>query len=107
LPREELTLAIMVIMEWEGVTRQQYDDVRRAVGWLERAPDGGRCHTAAFGDRGLRITDVWDSAEQFQAFADTRLMPEVQKMDVPGEPNIEILPLHEMYCPGPDTILAS
>jgi hypothetical protein len=35
-------MAIMVIIEWEGLTPEQYDRLRAAVGWLEHAPVGDR-----------------------------------------------------------------
>ena len=28
-------MAFMVIIEWEGLTPEQYDRLREAVGWLE------------------------------------------------------------------------
>jgi hypothetical protein len=100
-------MAVMIILSWEGVTPEQYDAVRKEVRWLEEAPVGGRLHTAAFGDGVLYCTDVWDSAEDFQRFVDERLMPEVQRQGLPGQPEIEIVPLHELYCPVPDQILAT
>lgn len=100
-------MAIMMIMEWEGVTAQQYDDVRAEVGWLRDAPVGGRVHVAAATETGLRITDVWDSAEDFQHFVDARLMPAVEKLGIPGQPEVEVLPLHELFCPRPEDILTT
>ncbi|HET7488103.1 MAG TPA: hypothetical protein VFJ85_09250 [Acidimicrobiales bacterium] len=100
-------MAIMLQFTWDGVTPEQYDAVRAEVGWLEEPPAGGRVHTAAFSDGTLHITDVWDSAEDFQAFAADRLMPVVQRLGVPGEPTIRILPLHEVSCPEPATVLLS
>lgn len=78
----------------------QYDAVRAGVGWLDNQPSGGRVHLAAFSDNALHITDVWDSVEDFQAFATDRLMQVIQKLGIPGEPVIEFLPLHEAYCPN-------
>ena len=98
-------MAIMLLYKWEGTTPQQYDAVRAGVGWLDNPPEGGRVHVAAFSDNALHITDVWDSVEAFQAFATDRLLPVIQEVGIPGEPTIEILPLHEAYCPVPDQVL--
>ena len=40
-------------------------------------PVGVRYHLAAFDDRGAWLTEVWASAEQLQAFGDTRLRPTI------------------------------
>ena len=98
-------MAIMMIYTWDGTTAEQYDAVRAKVDWLGNAPQGGRVHVAAFSDRGLRITDVWDSVEDLQAFVAERLQPAIDEVGIPGQPTIEILPLHESYCPVADTVL--
>lgn len=98
-------MAIVMSMVWAGITPLQYDELRAAVGWLDDAPAGGRVHIAAFSDRGLQATDVWESAEDFQSFVDGRLMPAVQELGLAGEPQVQILPLHELYSPQPGTIL--
>jgi hypothetical protein len=100
-------MAIMVIIEWEGLTPEQYDRLRAAVGWLEHAPVGGRCHVVAFGDDGVRMTDVWDSAEDLQSFVDGRLMPEVRNLGLPDQARLTVLPLHELSVPEGDQILAT
>lgn len=98
-------MAIMLLYRWEGVTPEQYDAVRAGVGWLDHPHPGGRIHIAAFSDNALHITDVWDSVEAFQAFANDRLLPVIQPLGLPGEPVIQFLPLHEAYCPNPSTVL--
>ncbi len=100
-------MAIVMSMRWAEVTPPLYDQVRTAVGWLDTAPEGAHVHVVAFADDGLHVTDVWDSAEAFQAFVDTRLMPEVQRLGVPGQPQIEFHPLHELFAPDPATILTT
>ena len=78
-------MAIMLLYRWDGVTPEQYDAVRARVGWLDNPHPGGRIHTAAFSDTGLHITDVWESVEDFQAFANDRLMPVIQQLGLQGE----------------------
>jgi hypothetical protein len=89
-------MAIMMIMTWEGVSLEQYDEAKRIVNWEEDFAAGGVLHVTAHDGNGLRITDVWDSAEAFQAFVNDRLMPGVAGLGLPGQPSVEMFPLHDM-----------
>lgn len=100
-------MAIVMKYEWKGTTPEQYDAVRDRVRWLEDAPRGGRVHVAAFNEAGLQIIDVWDSVEELQAFLNDRIAPAIAEVGIPGEPVVEIIPLHESYCPVPATLLAT
>ena len=93
-------MAIMMIMSWPGVSLDQYEEVKGLVRWEEDKPAGGVLHLTAHDGEGLRITDVWDSAEDFQRFVDDRLMPGVAKAGLAGEPQVEVYPLHDLYTPG-------
>ena len=100
-------MAFMMKYEWKGVTPAQYDAVRAKVGWLDTPPPGGRVHVVAFNAEGLQLTDVWDSIEEFEAFLKDRLESAIAEVDIPGEPTVEFIPLHEVYVPVGSTILAT
>lgn len=85
-------MAVVMIMEWEGVTLDQYEQTRKLVNWEGDVPPGGIYHVAAHDGRGMRVTDVWESAELFQQFVENRLMPGVKQLGIPGEPKVEIYP---------------
>jgi heme-degrading monooxygenase HmoA len=57
-------------------------------------------HVAASNGNGLRITDVWESAEDFQNFVESRLMPGVKQLGIEGEPKVEIYPAHRIFAPA-------
>jgi hypothetical protein len=59
-----------------------------------------RFHVAAVDDNGLRVFDVWESPEQFQAFVDSKLMPCVQQLGIASQPLITILPAINVFNPG-------
>lgn len=90
-------MAVVMQMKWAGVTPEQYDQVRDLVQWETVAPAGGKYHIAWFEGGGLRVVDVWDSPEQFQAFVDAQLMPGVMKAGIEGEPEVTFAPVHRAF----------
>jgi predicted ester cyclase len=93
-------MAVVMTMRWAGVEPAQYDELRDIVDWESEKPPGALYHCAAFDDTGIRVTDVWETADDFEHFAATRLMPAVHKVGVLGEPTVEIHPAHSTYAPG-------
>jgi hypothetical protein len=93
-------MSIMMIMEWDGITAAQYDQVRSIVNWEGNRAKGGLFHVAAVTPEGLRVTDVWDSAEEFNQFVETRLMPGVAKAGITSQPRVEIFAAHAVFAPG-------
>jgi hypothetical protein len=93
-------MAVVMIMEWDGVSLEQYEQARGVVRWETDVPPGGLFHVASHDGQKLRVTDVWESAEQFQQFAEQRLMPGVQQVGIQGEPKVEIYPAYSIFAPG-------
>lgn len=92
-------MSVLIEMKWAGATKEQYDQLREVVQWdIDPAP-GGLFHVAAFDETGAHISDVWESAEQFQAFVDARLMPAVATVGIEGAPTVEIRQVHATYTP--------
>ena len=88
---------VMMRMFWAGLTQQQYDAVRSKVDWVGRPPAGGMFHIASLEKDGLHVTDVWKTAEDFQGFVEKRLMPAVQQLRIPGEPQVVVHPTHAVF----------
>ena len=93
-------MAVMMIMSWKGVSLEQYEATKAVVKWEENPAEGGILHVTAHDGDGLRITDVWESPEAFQAFVNDRLMPGVQEVGLPGQPEVEVYPVHDLFAPG-------
>ncbi len=83
-----------MFMRWEGVTPEQYDALKEAVKWDTDPAEGEIFHAASFDDKGLRVCDVWESEEDLNNFMRSRMMPGVQELGIPGQPQTEVLPLH-------------
>ncbi|WP_030398654.1 hypothetical protein [Kitasatospora purpeofusca] len=94
-------MAEVLSMRWAGVTPEQYDATRVAVGWEERAPEGALMHVAWLEPGALRVVDVWTSRAAFEQFFAERLAAAVREAGITGEPETEFLPLHRRFiAPG-------
>jgi hypothetical protein len=77
-----------------AVTTEQYDETisRLESDGGDFPPDGLEYHCAFMSDGILRVSEVWDSQEKFEAFG-PRLMPILAEVGIdPGKP--EILQVH-------------
>ena len=99
-------MAVAMVMEWAGVTPEQYEETRQRVDWEGNKPDGALFHVARFTDDGIRVLDLWETPEDFQRFAEERLMPVVSTLGVESEPKIEFQQVHAVYNPGIDRAAA-
>jgi len=95
-------MAVMMQMTWEGIGTEEYEAARNHVNWEGDVPPGAMFHVVAVTDNGVRVTDVWESAESFDAFVRDRLMPGVQELGIPGQPRVEILSAHRIFAPAFD-----
>jgi hypothetical protein len=82
-------MSILVRFTPSSVTKEQYDaSIRQLEEQGDFPPDGAEYHCAYFVDGGLRVSEVWDSREQFEAFGE-RLMPLLAEIGIDaGEPEI-------------------
>ena len=87
-------------MKWDGTTLGQYDELRKSVNWEGNPPKGGILHVAGFSNNTLKITDIWESEDDFNDFAQSRLMPTIAQLGMKGEPQVEMYPVHALFVPG-------
>src|SRR6476659_215651 len=78
-----------------SVTTEQYDETIRQLeksgDWL---PEGLEYHVAFKSDGKFRVSEIWDSQEQFEAFGE-RLMPVLKDVGIEaGKP--ELLEIHNI-----------
>src|SRR3954469_1311284 len=90
---------VVMSMHWRGVTPEQYEEAREVVNWEGDVPDGAVLHVAGFDGDDLRVTDVWESEEQFNTFVEQRLMPSVQQIGIQGEPEVRFYPVQTIFNP--------
>ena len=90
----------LMLMKWDGVTPDQYEEIRKTVHWEGNMPKGAVFHVAAFSNNGIRVTDIWESADEFNKFVQDRLMPATAKAGIKGEPQVELFPVHAIFIPA-------
>lgn len=88
-------MSILVRFAPTSLTVQQYDE---SIGRLQKTgyfpPDGLEYHLCFGTDGNLRVSEIWDSEEQFKAFGE-RLMPLLAEVGIdPGQP--EVMPIHNV-----------
>ena len=78
-----------------SLTTEQYDESVRRLEEAGAFPPDGMDYHICFGTEGnLRVSEVYDSREQFEAFGE-RLMPILADIGIePGEP--EVLDVHNI-----------
>jgi len=97
---EGRAMAVAMHMEWPGATAEQYDRLRERVSWEREPPEGGILHVASFTPEGAQIVDVWESEEAFNRFLRDRLMPGIEEIGIPGEPQVKFYPVHALFTPA-------
>lgn len=72
-----------------SMTAEQYDEARRRLEESGDFPPDGMDYHVCFGSEGkLRVSEIWDSREQLDAFGE-RLMPVLADIGIDtGEPEV-------------------
>jgi hypothetical protein len=97
-------MAVAMFMHWPGMTSDQYDSVMARLELDANPAAGGVLHLAAVTDEGLEVCEVWQTEQAFQGFLQQRLLPAVGQLSISGEPQISVVPLHNLYAGDPDMI---
>src|SRR5438477_3890045 len=92
---DDRATSVLVRFSPASITTEQYDETIRRLeksgDWL---PEGLEYHVAFKSDGKFRVSEIWDSREQFDAFGE-RLMPVLKDVGVePGKP--EMLEIHNI-----------
>jgi hypothetical protein len=86
-------MSIVVRFSPAGLTKETYDKVSAKLQESEWPPDGLDYHVA-FGDDGnLKVSEIWDSREQMDAFGE-RLMPVLEEAGVQMSAEPEAFEVH-------------
>jgi hypothetical protein len=88
-------MSILIRFSPASMTAKQYDEtVRRLTEAGDFPPDGLDYHVCFGSDGNLKVSEIWDSQQQLDAFG-KRLMPVLADVGIdPGEP--ELLEIHNI-----------
>ena len=79
-------MSVLIRFAPASLTAEQYDEAIRKLD--DDSPDGREFHVCFGTDGNLRVSEIWDSREQFAAFGE-RLMPILAETGIdPGEPEM-------------------
>ena len=97
-------MSTVMLMEWAGVTQDQYNQVMRTLDLDKNPPAGGIFHVAGFTAGTLHVLDVWESQQAFERFQKDRLVAAVQKAGITSQPKVLFYPAHNIYVPNLEVI---
>ena len=97
-------MAVAVISRYANLSPRTYDALITTLDLDANPPAGAILHVAAESDRGLVITEIWRTEQTFRAYHDYRFVPALRMHDVEGQPQLEVLPLHNLYATEMETV---
>jgi hypothetical protein len=92
-----MLMSIVVRFHPQSMTTAQYDDAvrRHEEAGIELPPDGMDYHVCFGTDGDLRVSEIWDSREQFEAYGE-RLMPLLAAAGIQFSGGPEIFEVHSV-----------
>jgi hypothetical protein len=90
-------MAVLMILELDGATTDDYEAVNEAMGLdKDNLPDGLVSHAVGpteDGD-GILIVDVWESEEKLDHFVQNKIGPAMAQAGVQSQPQTRVHPVH-------------
>jgi hypothetical protein len=95
-------MAIAVQLDFNGATLEQYDEVVAKMGFEPggRGAPGGLFHWVTQTADGIRVTDVWQSKEIFERFAQEQIGPLTAAVGLTSPPRITYYDVHNYLTAG-------
>jgi hypothetical protein len=88
-------MAVAIVLDFDGGTLEQYDQVIDRMGLVPggEGPPGAIFHWVTATDGGIRVTDVWETREQFDQFAQSQIQPITREAGM-GPPRMAVHEVH-------------
>jgi hypothetical protein len=92
-------MSVVVRFPPSNMSKQQYDSIRSDLeGAGDWPAEGCRLHVCFGPENDMRVSEVWESAEQLQAFGD-KLRPKIEQagIQMSGEPEVFDVHIFETF----------
>jgi hypothetical protein len=96
-------MAIAFMLEFPGATLEQYDKVLELMNLGGKTAPHGIFHVSGPMDGGVRVVDVWESAEAFEKFSQEQIAPLTKQAGFTAPPKVTSWPVHNMLTPTGST----
>ena len=95
-------MAVAVVMDFEGATLDQYDEVVANMGFSSGGPGApiSLFHWVTATDGGIRVVDVWERQEDYEQFAADKIGPLSVAAGFPGPPKRKFVDVHSYLTAG-------
>jgi hypothetical protein len=95
-------MAVAVVMDFDGASLDQYDQVLVKMGLSPggAGPPGAIFHWVTSTGDGMRVTDVWETREQYDKFAAEQIGPYAAEVGITGPPQIAFHEVHSYMTAG-------
>jgi len=95
-------MAVGIVMDFNGATLEQYDQVIEKMHLTPggQGPPGALFHWCTATDSGIRVVDVWQTREQYDAFARDQIGPITAEVGLPGPPDVSFHDVHSYFTDG-------
>jgi hypothetical protein len=90
---------VVMTMNVTGLTHEEFRAILDEMGVEARPEPGIYQHISHPTETGFRIIETWESQEGFEAFAERRLKPAVDRLGIRRETTIAFQPLHNFFGP--------
>ena len=90
-------MSVLVRYNEVGMTREKYDQVGTILEQGDFPPPGLRYHLLHGEDGSLRVSEVWDTADQFRAFNDEVLLPVLDRVGIRLSAPADVIEIHELF----------
>jgi hypothetical protein len=90
-------MPVAIEMNFKGATLDQYDDVIKLMSLHDGSrpsPPGALFHWVTKTDEGIKVVDVWETQEQFDAFGEKEIGPYTQQVGIPNPPEMTVHEVH-------------
>lgn len=92
--------AWVAVLEIAGLRDSEYDAILARMGVeQEPAPDIYLHLAAPMNDDGIRVIELWNDAEGFQSFIQSRMLPATEALGIQRETTVTVTPLHNLFAP--------